>query len=363
MARKKVVSTEDVEKSPSPVTPGQPRDAVNACADEEERSIWNLRPKTLDEYIGQTSVVENLQIAIVAARRRHEPLEHALLHGAPGLGKTTLAHIIAAEMGASIISTSGPALEKPKDVMGILSSLEVGDVLFIDEIHRLSRVIEEFLYSAMEDFQVDFVLDKGAYAKTIKVPLKRFTLVGATTRAGMLSAPMRDRFGLFAHMDYYSTEELTKVVQRSAKILDIATDTKGAQEIARRARGTPRIANRLLRRVRDYAQVEGDGVITREIADTALRREMVDEMGLDKLDRAFLRTIIEFYDGGPVGIEALSATLNEEGDTLVDMVEPYLLKIGYLNRTPSGRKATKQAYAHLSISFPRKATSTGQLEL
>jgi len=349
MPREKIITDKDTDEQ---ATRSETMDP-SAC-EVEETHLWNLRPKTLDEYIGQTSIVENLQIAIIAACRRKEPLEHVLLHGAPGLGKTTLAHIIAAEMGASIISTSGPALEKPRDVMGILSSLEVGDVLFIDDIHRLSRVIEEFLYSAMEDFQVDFVLDKGAYAKTIKVPLKRFTLVGATTRAGMLSAPMRDRFGLFAHMDYYSTEELTQVVQRSARILGVKADTKGATEIARRARGTPRIANRLLRRVRDYAEVEADGVVTREIADIALRREMVDEMGLDKLDRAFLRTIIEFYDGGPVGIEALSATLNEEGDTLVDMVEPYLLKIGYLNRTPSGRKATRSAYTHLKIAQSRK---------
>jgi Holliday junction DNA helicase RuvB len=254
-------------------------------------------------------------------------------------------------MGANIVSCSGPALEKPKDVMGRLSGLEVGDVLFIDEIHRLSRVIEEFLYSAMEDFQVDFVLDKGAYAKTIKVPLKRFTLVGATTRAGMLSAPMRDRFGILAHMDYYSPEELTRVVLRSAKILQAEIEAAGAEEIARRSRGTPRIANRLLRRVRDYAQVKGTGIITPDIADIALKREMVDEMGLDKLDRALLRIIIEFYNGGPVGIEALSATLNEETDTLVDMVEPYLLKIGFLNRTPSGRKATRMAYDHLGIVF------------
>jgi len=350
MGRQKIITSEDIEEQPIRSS------AITPEANEEETHLWNLRPKNLDEYIGQNTVVENLQIAIVAARRRQEPLEHVLLHGAPGLGKTTLAHIIAAEMGASIISTSGPALEKPKDVMGILSSLEVGDILFIDEIHRLSRVVEEFLYSAMEDFQVDFVLDKGAYAKTIKVPLKRFTLVGATTRAGMLSAPMRDRFGLFSHMDYYSTEELTDVVQRSARILGVKTDTKGAAEVARRARGTPRIANRLLRRVRDYAEVEADGVITREIADIALKREMVDEMGLDKLDRAFLRTIIEFYDGGPVGIEALSATLNEEGDTLVDMVEPYLLKIGFLNRTPSGRKATRAAYAHLGIVYGTDTT-------
>lgn len=355
MPREKIVTSEDQEK-----TSAESR-STSPLADEEERHIWNLRPRTLDEYIGQASIVENMRIAITAARKRGEPLEHVLLHGAPGLGKTTLAHIIAAEMGASIISTSGPALEKPKDVMGILSSLEVGDVLFIDEIHRMSRVIEEFLYSAMEDFQVDFVLDKGAYAKTIKVPLKRFTLVGATTRAGMLSAPLRDRFGIFAHMDYYSTDELQQVIQRSARLLRVKIDADGAREIARRARGTPRIANRLLRRVRDYAEVESDGVITREIADIALKREMVDEMGLDKLDRAFLRTIIKFYNGGPVGIEALSATLNEETDTLVDMVEPYLLKIGFLNRTPSGRKATRTAYEHLGVAYPVADSRSGQL--
>lgn len=355
MPREKLVTSEDQEKKSAESRSTSP------FADEEERHIWNLRPRTLDEYIGQASIVDNMRIAISAARKRGEPLEHVLLHGAPGLGKTTLAHIIAAEMGASIISTSGPALEKPKDVMGILSSLEVGDILFIDEIHRISRVIEEFLYSAMEDFQVDFVLDKGAYAKTIKVPLKRFTLVGATTRAGMLSAPLRDRFGIFAHMDYYSTEELQRVIQRSARLLKVKIDNDGAKEIARRARGTPRIANRLLRRVRDYAEVEADGNITRELANIALKREMVDEMGLDKLDRAFLRTIIEFYNGGPVGIEALSATLNEEADTLVDMVEPYLLKIGFITRTPSGRKATRAAYEHLSMAYPVADLRNGQL--
>ncbi len=359
MPREKIVTSEDTEQ-----TPAREVVASTALDPEEDAHQWNLRPKTLDEYIGQASVVENLRIALTAARNRREPLEHVLLHGAPGLGKTTLSHIIAAEMGASIIATSGPALEKPKDVMGILSSLEVGDVLFIDEIHRLSRVVEEFLYSAMEDFQVDFVLDKGAYAKTIKVPLKRFTLVGATTRAGMLSAPLRDRFGIFVHMDYYETEDLRRIVQRSAGILKVKIDPKGAEEIARRSRGTPRIANRLLRRVRDYAEVTADGVITREIADEALKREMVDEMGLDKLDRSFLRTIIEFYDGGPVGIEALSATLNEETDTLVDMVEPYLLKIGFLNRTPSGRKATSAACQHLNLTVKAGRSRTkGQLPL
>jgi Holliday junction DNA helicase RuvB len=343
MGRKKLISPDNHEETPV---------RAEVFSEEDDPSQWSLRPKVLDEYIGQTAVVENLKIAIMAAKARHEPLEHVLLHGAPGLGKTTLSHIISSEMGASIVSCSGPALEKPKDVMGILSGLESGDVLFIDEIHRISRVIEEFMYSAMEDFQVDFVLDKGAYAKTIKVPLKRFTLVGATTRAGMLSAPMRDRFGIFAHMDYYSNEELSRVVLRSAKILQADIESEGAEEIARRSRGTPRIANRLLRRVRDYAQVKGTGVITREIADIALKRELVDEMGLDKLDRSLLRTIIDYYNGGPVGIEAISATLNEETDTLVDMVEPYLLKIGFLNRTPSGRKATRAAYEHLNAVYP-----------
>ena len=354
MAREKIIGGEEQKEDTA---------IREVPSEEEDIHLWNLRPRTLEEYIGQLSVVDNLRIAITAAQNRREPLEHILLHGAPGLGKTTLAHIIAAEMSANIISTSGPALEKPKDMMGVLSSLDVGDVLFIDEIHRLSRVIEEFLYSAMEDFQVDFILDKGAYAKTIKAPLKRFTLVGATTRAGMLSAPLRDRFGIFCHMDYYSADELTRVVQRSAKLLKIKIESKGAKEIARRARGTPRIANRLLRRVRDYAEVESDGTITCEIADTALKREMVDEVGLDKLDRAFLRTIIEFYQGGPVGIEALSATLNEESDTLVDMVEPYLLKIGFLNRTSSGRKATGAACEHLKLFPSKKNPSGGQLDL
>lgn len=307
---------------------------------DEEHVIINLRPRTLEEYgkAGQRTVVENLEIAIEAARRRGEPLEHVLLHGPPGLGKTTLAHVIAHEMGGTLVTTSGPALERQSDLMGILSNLEHGSILFVDEIHRLPRTVEEFLYSAMEDFAVDFVLDKGAYAKTIKIPLQGFTLVGATTRTGMLSAPLLDRFGLPYYLSFYSPEELARVVTRSAQLLGTPIDAAGAGEIARRSRGTPRIANRLLKRVRDYADVRENGSITRDIADEALRREGVDENGLNELDRRYLRTIIEYYDGGPVGIEALAATLNEEKDTLIDVIEPYLLNKGWVSRTAGGRK-------------------------
>lgn len=314
---------------------------------EEDRLVPNLRPRTLPEYIGQTEVVESLKIALTAAGNRHEPVEHILFHGPPGLGKTTLAHIIAQQMGSKITHTSGPALEKPLDIVGILSNLEAGELLFIDEIHRLSRTIEEYLYSAMEDFEVNFIYGKGAYAKTLPYQLKRFTLVGATTRAGLLSAPLRDRFGMIYHLDYYSPDELTKVVKRSADILGVRIGEKGAQEIARRSRGTPRIANRLLRRVRDYAEVHADGAITPKIADEALTREGVDNAGLDRLDRAYLTTIIENYNGGPVGIEALAATLSEEANTLVDVVEPYLLKIGFVARTPAGRRIGDAGRAHL----------------
>jgi Holliday junction DNA helicase RuvB len=283
-------------------------------------------------------VVENLGIAIEAARKRSEPLDHALLHGPPGLGKTTLSHIIAAEMGGALVSTSGPALERQGDLMGILSNLESGSVLFVDEIHRLPRAVEEFLYSAMEDFCVDFVIEKGTHARTIKIPLPRFTLVGATTRAGMISAPLLDRFGLQYHLDFYAPAELTRVVMRSAHLLEVPIDEEGAFEIARRSRGTPRIANRLLKRVRDYADVRADGVITRDVADEALRREGVDENGLNEMDRRYLQTIVDYYNGGPVGIEALAATINEEKDTLVDVIEPYLLKTGLVVRTAGGRK-------------------------
>ena len=307
-------------------------------APHDDRLVWSLRPRTLAEYIGQPEVVDSLSVAIEAASRRGDPLEHVLLHGPPGLGKTTLAHIVATEMQAKITHTSGPALEKPVDIVGILSNLENGEVLFIDEIHRLSHAVEEYLYSAMEDFEVSFIYGKGAYAKTIPYQLKRFTLVGATTRAGLLSPPLRDRFGITYHLDYYSAEELVRVVTRSAAILKVPIDHEGALEIARRSRGTPRVANRLLRRVRDFAEVNGEGRITREIADEALTREGVDQNGLDRLDRLYLKTVTENYRGGPVGIEALAATLNEEATTLVDVVEPFLLKRGFIVRTPAGRK-------------------------
>ena len=319
----------------------------------DDRLVWTLRPRTLDEYIGQTTVAESLSIAITAARKRGEPLEHVLLHGPPGLGKTTLAHIIATEMQVKITHTSGPALEKPVDIVGILSNLETGEVLFIDEIHRLSHTVEEYLYSAMEDFEVSFVYGKGAYAKTLPYQLKRFTLIGATTRAGLLTPPLRDRFGMTYHLDYYSPEELMQVVTRSASILVVEIDEEGAMEIAMRSRGTPRVANRLLRRVRDYAEVKGKGQITRKLADEALSREGVDEHGLDRLDRLYLKTIIENYRGGPVGIEALAATLNEETNTLIDVVEPFLLKQGFIIRTPAGRKIGDSARQHLATEQQR----------
>jgi len=324
-----------------------------ALSEEEEHFNRSLRPRTLDEYIGQRAMVDKLRISVQAARNRSEPIEHVLLHGPPGLGKTTLAHIIAHEMGARMVQSSGPALVRPGDLMGILTNLERGDVLFIDEVHRLAAAVEEFLYPAMEDFQVDFVLDKGMYAKTINVPLKQFTLVGATTRAGLLTAPLRERFGIFHHLDFYPAEELQEIIRRSARMLEVEIESQAVVELARRSRGTPRTANRLLRRVRDYAQVKAAGQITAAVADEALLVEGVDQAGLDELDRKVLHTIIDFYHGGPVGIEAIAATLNEEVDTLVDMVEPFLLKTGFISRTSKGRRASKRAYEHLGLAPPR----------
>lgn len=322
---------------------------------EEESFNRSLRPPTLDEYVGQKKVVEKLSIALQAARQRGEPLEHVLLYGPPGLGKTTLAYIIGNAMGSRITTTAGPALERTGDLLGILTNLGEGDILFIDEVHRLPINIEEFLYPAMEDFKVDFVVDKGPYARTVPYHLKKFTLIGATTRAGSLSAPLRNRFGLFYHLDFYTVDELRQIVLRSARILGVQIGEAGAAEIARRARGTPRIANRLLRRVRDFAEVKAAGEITPAIARDALKLEGVDEEGLDDLDRNFLSTIIRLYNGGPVGVEALSATLNEEVDTLVDMVEPYLLQQGFISRTKSGRKANEPAYKLLKLTPPPDA--------
>ncbi|MFH1856037.1 MAG: Holliday junction branch migration DNA helicase RuvB [Candidatus Omnitrophota bacterium] len=319
-------------------------------AEDEQILNMSLRPQDFGDFIGQSKVIENLKISLTAAQKRNEVLEHIILAGPPGLGKTTLAHIITNELGAKITATSGPAIERAGDLIGILTNLGKGDILFIDEIHRISKVVEEFLYPAMENFQIDFIIDKGPYAKTIKFNLKPFTLIGATTRSGLLSAPMRGRFGMFYHLDFYEPEDLIKIIKRSTGILNVQIDDAGALEIARRSRGTPRIANRLLRRVRDYAEVKKDGKITKEIVEEALSLQGVDSQGLDSLDRKILKTIIEIYKGGPVGIDALSATLNEEKDTISDVVEPFLLKIGMIKRSPQGRVATDKAYAHLGFN-------------
>jgi len=335
----------------SPVREEFPAALLSGTAETDEDAVLNisLRPAKLSEFIGQKTVVDNLKVCLTAAKQRKESLEHVLLSGPPGLGKTCLSHIIAHEMHSKITATSGPAIERAGDLIGILTNLEKGDVLFIDEIHRLSKVVEEFLYPALENSEIDFVIDKGPYAKTIKFHLKPFTLVGATTRSGLLSSPLRSRFGIFYHLDFYETHELASIIMRSAQLLNIEIEPDAASEIARRARGTPRIANRLLRRVRDYAQVAGSQKIDAQAAGRALDDLKIDASGLDEMDRKVLKRVIETFDGGPVGIESLAASLNEEDDTIVDVVEPYLLKAGYLKRTSRGRMATKLAYKHFGL--------------
>ncbi|OJV60510.1 MAG: Holliday junction DNA helicase RuvB [Burkholderiales bacterium 68-10] len=336
-----------------PGAPG-PRLVSAAPASPREEALERaLRPKLLDEYVGQAKAREQLEIFIGAAKKRGEALDHVLLFGPPGLGKTTLSHIIAHELGVQLRQTSGPVLEKPKDLAAILTSLERNDVLFIDEIHRLSPVVEEILYPALEDYQIDILIGEGPAARSIKLDVQPFTLVGATTRAGMLTNPLRDRFGIVARLEFYTPEELARIVTRSAGLLQVETDAEGAREIARRSRGTPRIANRLLRRVRDYADVKGDGRITRALAHAALAMLDVDPEGFDLMDRKLLEAVIHRFDGGPVGLDNIAASIGEEPGTIEDVIEPYLIQQGYLQRTPRGRVATLAAYRHLGVAPPR----------
>jgi holliday junction DNA helicase RuvB len=332
-----------------------------AAAPEDVQFERALRPRTFAEYVGQEQAVASLRVSVEAARQRGECVDHVLLYGPPGLGKTTLAGIIANEMGTNLVTTSGPAVERGGDLMGLLTNLAPNEVFFIDEVHRLPRIVEELLYPAMEDFAVNFIPEKGLHAKSIKIPLSPFTLVAATTRPGMLSAPLRERFGIFHHLDFYSDAELIRIVLRSAEILQARIEPGGAEEIARRARGTPRIANRLLRRVRDYAQVKSDGSVTHAVAHDALDREGVDGRGLDRLDRRFLTAIVEVFNGGPAGIDAVAATINDDAETLAEIVEPYLLKIGFITREPRGRRVTRDGYAHLGKQPPTSATGQGAL--
>lgn len=351
----------EFEQDPGAVSKPAGRDKALMASESEEDVILNisLRPSKLKDFIGQGVVVENLKISLEAAKKRGEPVEHTLLSGPPGLGKTSLANIIAHEMGTRITTTSGPAIGRPGDLVGILTNLEAGDILFIDEIHRLSSTVEEYIYPAMENFEIDVIMDKGPYAKTYKFNLKPFTLIGATTRAGLLTAPMRSRFGILYHLEFYDVGDLVKIISRSAKILNIPIAKSAAEELARRARGTPRVANRLLRRVRDWVQVKKDGNITKDAVEEALKVHGIDGMGLDSVDRKVINVMYESFAGGPVGVESIAATMNEEPDTIVDIVEPFLLKIGFLKRTPRGRELTKQAYAHMG--FTNKAESGKEL--
>lgn len=337
---------------------------VTTSLTRDDENEGSLRPKTLREYIGQEKAKGNLEVFIQAAKMRGEPLDHVLLHGPPGLGKTTLSGIIANEMGVNIRITSGPAIEKAGDLAALLTNLSENDILFVDEIHRLNRAVEEILYPAMEDYAIDIIIGKGPSANSIRLDLPHFTLIGATTRAGQLSAPLRDRFGVTLRLELYTPEELAKIVTRSAGILNVSIAPEGAMEIARRSRGTPRIANRMLRRVRDFAEVRADGVITREVADEALRALEIDRLGLDPIDYRMLRAIIENYGGGPVGIDTLAATIGEESVTLWDVYEPYLMQLGFLTRTPRGRCVTRKAYEHLGLSVPASlADEAEQLSL